>query len=125
MLPEQGERRREILRSLLHPAREVSGGEPISCFEFLRIKLERAFVLIAIDPDVFLARFQAGGNLEKPGGGTSQFQAQFLAQFPHGTSVIALADLQMPGSRRVPLSWKGIFFHGPLLEKNLATTIEN
>ena len=109
----------KFIRPIFHPSSDVRRREPVAGFDFLSLKLEGAFGFAAINPNVFLIRFRAGGDFEKASERSDRRPTEFFFQLPDCAGVVMLAGIKVAGGGGIPLAGLAIFFQGPLLEKNL------
>src|ERR1051325_7964226 len=101
------------------------GREPCARFDLVRMQRERPFVLTAVYPDVFHARFGRGSEFEESLQWPSASDPKLLAQFADGACVVVLAAIEMTRRRRIPRPGEAVLFHRALLQKNLTARIEN
>lgn len=69
--------------------------KPRAGFDFFRVKVKRAFVLAAIDPDEFLTGLFASVNAQDPVGHAGESHSEFFVDFAHGASVVILAGVEV------------------------------
>jgi hypothetical protein len=125
LLPDAEKRRGEVLRLLANPLVKVFGRKPRAGFDFLGMKLKRAFVLAAIDPDEFLAGLFAGIDPQDARGRAGQMHAEFLVHFAERAGIVILAAINVARSGGIPHAGKVVFLVRTLLQEEFATGIEN
>src|ERR1039458_5361167 len=114
----------KILWALRHPAHDFLRRKPTAALDLLRVQPERPFCLAAINPDMLLIRFGAGGELEEPLWGRAQLQADFLAQLAHGAGIIILPGVHVARGGRIPQAGLAVLGHGALLQADLPRRAE-
>jgi len=124
-LPDEHEAAGEIGWTLRDPARNFLRREPSAAFDFLRLQYKRTFRCASIHPDELEAGLWATIDFEKALQRSGQLHAQFFPQFAHGAGVVALADIQMSGSGRIPRPWEAVLSHGTLLQEQVSAGVED
>ena len=103
----------------------MSGIKPFTAVDFIRVQMEWALGVGAINPDMFLVGFHARRQFEQAFRWAGQSQPEFFMNFADGAGIVIFPSIQMTRSRRIPYTRLPILFHRSLLQKNLSSGIED